>query len=238
MRVAVSLVAGREGDASARAGFSRPDRVTAVVVDVLRATTTLTVALAHGARAVEAFADPAAAMARRDAVPGTLACGERGGRIVPGFDLGNSPFEFTRERVAGRALAFASTNGSLALLGTAGCERRLLGAFVNASAVLARLRALQPREVLVACAGKEGGFSLEDAVFAGWLCAALAADGALPAGDAARFVRALAPAGAAEVRALVEGAAHARWLRALGPAHARDIGYCATLDALDAVFDL
>ena len=236
MRVAVSLVAGGEADARARLG--RGARPTAVVVDVLRATTTLTVALANGARAVEAFAGTAEALARRDATPGMLACGERDDRIVPGFDLGNSPFEFTPERVGGRALAFASTNGSLALLGAAGCERRLLGAFVNAGAVLARLHAVRPECVLVACAGKEGAFALEDAAFAGWLCTALAADGATLADPAARFAAALAPADAAAARAVVEGAAHARWLRGLGPEYVRDVAFCATLDALDRVFEV
>src|SRR5204862_4095456 len=113
-------------------GFPRdPRRWTAVVVDVLRATSTLTVALANGARAVEPYPTPEAAIQRRSGAQDVVACGERRGEILPGFDLGNSPLEFTRERVAGRTLAFASTNGPPAVLATARRGPRNLGAFGN-----------------------------------------------------------------------------------------------------------
>ena len=106
-----------------------------VAIDVLRATSTLTVALANGAARVIPLARPEEALALREREPRTLACGERDGRIVPGFDLGNSPLEYSAARVAGRTLAFASTNGSQALLSLAGCGRILLASFLNASAV-------------------------------------------------------------------------------------------------------
>src|SRR5262249_32538229 len=80
---------------------ARPAASGAAAIDVLRATTTLAWARAHGAARIVPFAETTAAIAYRDAHPGTLACGERDGRIVPGFDLGNSPAEFTRERVMG-----------------------------------------------------------------------------------------------------------------------------------------
>ena len=88
----------------------------ALIVDVLRATTTLTVALRHGAAGVIPAATPEEGVALGRQHPGALLCGEREGRILPGYDLGNSPFEYTAERVAGRTLVFASTNGSQALL--------------------------------------------------------------------------------------------------------------------------
>src|SRR5512143_2629846 len=93
-----------------------PAHAAAAVIDVLRATTTLTVALAAGAARVLAVATPAEALALRERHPGAWACGERDGRIVPGFDRGNSPDEYRDGAVAGRTLVFASTNGSLALL--------------------------------------------------------------------------------------------------------------------------
>ena len=107
-----------------------PAGVCAVAIDVLRATTTLAVARLNGAARIAPFATPAEALAFRGRTPGALACGEREGRIVEGFDLGNSPGEFTRERVNGKPLAFASTNGSLALLAASRCRRRVLGNFV------------------------------------------------------------------------------------------------------------
>jgi len=208
----------------------------AIIIDVLRATTTLTVALMNGARGVVPTGTPEEALALRKARPETLACGERDGRMVPGFDLGNSPFEYTRERVAGRWLAFASTNGSLAMLAARHTRRRVPAGFVNARAVVERVRG--EREIAIVCAGKLGGFSLEDAACAGLLVARLEAHGGVAAGAPARFARSLAPADQAETRALVEGAAHARDLLAMGEAYARDLAFCAGLDTIDQAFDL
>jgi 2-phosphosulfolactate phosphatase len=206
---------------------------TGVAVDVLRATTTLTVARGNGAARVVPFSDTSAAIAWRDAHPGALACGERDGRIVPGFDCGNSPAEYPRERVEGRALAFASTNGSRAMLALAGCRRRVLAAFVNASDAV---RALAGEErVRIACAGKEGAFALEDAACAGWLVRGLVEAGGRPGNDAARFVASIAPRDAGEVRAMVEGCDHARYLASLGPEFVRDVAFCGTLDAVPGV---
>ena len=164
-----------------------PPQSTAVVVDVLRATSVLTVARLHGARAVLAAGTPGEALALRARHPGALLCGERDGRRIDGFDLGNSPFEYGFETVARRTLVFASTNGSQALLAARGARRRVLGAFVNASAVLEAVAA--DERVTVVCSGKLGGFALEDAAFAGWLVERLAARGARVVGAAAAFAR-------------------------------------------------
>ena len=223
-RVVVDLVPG----ASPPPG----PRWAGVAIDVLRATSTLTQARENGAAHIVAFADPAEAMAFRDVNPGALACGERSGRIVPGFDLGNSPWEYVRERVEGRTLAFASTNGSQAMLALGGCGKRWLGAFVNASAVVRSL--VGAPFVVIVCAGKEGVFALEDAACAGWIVQGLLAAGAEAGNDAARLVARVAPRDAGEVRALVEGSDHARTLAALGREYVRDVAYCATLDAIDA----
>lgn len=217
----------------------------AVVMDVLRATTTLTVALAAGAARVTPVASPEAAFELGRRRPNALLCGERGGLKVPGFALGNSPFEYTAERVAGRELVFASTNGSLALIAAHRSRRRLIAAFVNASAVLrelvragAMLRSVGgDAGVTLVCAGKEGRFSLEDSGLAGWLCAGLAAHGWTLEASARSAVR-LAPVTPDAVRALVEGSDHGREMRALGPAWAADVTFCATLDRLDRAFEI
>lgn len=211
-----------------------PSTSCAVIVDVLRATTTLTVAIANGARAVIPCATPAEALSLRARRPGTLACGEREGRIVEGFDLGNSPYEYTRERVAERTLAFASTNGSRALLAARDVRRRVLAAFINAAAVIDAVRG--EADVTIVCAGKLGGFSVEDACCAGLLVARLAQRGAVAGNAAARFARSLAPSDAADVRALVEGSAHARYLNSMGEPFARDVELCARLDSGDRAF--
>jgi 2-phosphosulfolactate phosphatase len=193
-------------------------------------------ALAHGAGPVIPMASPAEALARRARQPGALACGERGGRMVPGFDLGNSPLEYDAARVSGRPLLFASTNGSLAMIAAARARRRWLGAFINASAIVDSVHA--SNDVTIVCAGKLGRPALEDVACAGWLCAALEARGAALAGAGARFARRLAPTEASGVAALVAGCPHARELIALGPAYVRDLEFCGRLDASDRAFEL
>jgi 2-phosphosulfolactate phosphatase len=216
------------------AGGTVPLRATAVVVDVLRATSVLTLARLHGARGILAAGTPAEALALRARHPGALLCGEREGRRIDGFDLGNSPFEYGFETVGGRTLIFASTNGSQALIAAERARRRVLGAFVNAHAVLEAVAA--DELVTVVCSGKLGDFALEDAAFAGWLVERLAARGARVVGAAAGFARRLAPRDAAEVRALVQGASHGRTLRSMGPPYARDVEFCAGLDTVDCAF--
>lgn len=230
MRVTVRLSAARAAAAPPRSSAC------AIVVDVLRATTTLSVARANGAARIVPVATPEAAFEARRRMPEALVCGEREGRIVPGFDLGNSPLEYTPERVAGRTLIFASTNGSLAMLAARSVRRILLGAFVNASAVLEAVRG-EPH-VAIICAGKLGGFALEDAACAGFLCARLAEREARLAGPEAAFAVALAPGDARETRALVQGASHGRYLRALGPAFAEDLEFCAAVDSLDRACEI
>ncbi len=106
----------------------------AVVIDVLRASTTIATALAHGAVAVRAV--PTVDEARRVALAGAaLLGGERGGLPIAGFDLGNSPREYTPERVAGRKLVITTTNGTAALAACGAAREIVVGAIVNRSAV-------------------------------------------------------------------------------------------------------
>ena len=210
-----------------------PPAAYGVAIDVLRASTTLAIALANGAARVVPFASTAEAIAFRHRTAGALACGERDGRIVPGFDLGNSPGEYTRERVGGRTLAFASTNGSRAMLATAHCRRRLLAAFVNLSATVEALTA--ETDVVLVCAGKLGAFALEDAACAGTIAARLAARGASLVNAAAELAATLACRDAEEARAVVEGSEHGRWLAGLGEGFPEDVRFSAGLDTAGRV---
>src|SRR5262249_59076667 len=111
-----------------------------LIGDVLRATTTLTVAMTNGAARVLPASTPDEGLALREQHPGALLCGEREGFVLPGYDLGNSPMEYTPERVARKTLVFASTNGSQALRLAGGQSERVLAAFVNLSAAVERVR--------------------------------------------------------------------------------------------------
>jgi 2-phosphosulfolactate phosphatase len=146
---------------------ARIHKSTAVVIDVIRATSTIVEALANGARAIypTLSTDEAIRLANSLGREETLLCGERKGVKVEGFDLGNSPGEFTRDRVRGKGLVMSTTNGTRALLAAQGAERILAGALLNLSAVA---RALEgARDVTLVCAGKEDRFSMDDALCAG-----------------------------------------------------------------------
>jgi 2-phosphosulfolactate phosphatase len=207
--------------------------VTAVVLDVVRASTTIVAALAGGARAVVPVASPEDARARGRAWSAgpVLVGGERGGSPPPGFDSGNSPAEYTRERVAGRTVFFTTTNGTRALLAVDGARRVAVGGFVNAAAV-ARWVAREPDDVLLVCAGERGRFCLEDAVCAGLLVSRLeGGDGALT--DAARAARALWERYAPDLEEMLRDATWAQALVAQG--RGADLPLCVALDAYDVV---
>ena len=212
-----------------------PADASALVIDVLRATTTLTYALRNGCARVIPVATPEEGLERAAHFAGAVLGGERDGKVIPGYHLGNSPLEYTAERVAGRTLVFASTNGSRALIAASG-RRRVLAAFVNLSAAVNRVR--DARDVLIVCSGKLGRFSLEDAACAGAIAVRLRALGARPLGAEARLVETLAPRDAADAQAIVQGSSHGRYLRRLGPEFARDVEACAQVDVIGEAFEV
>ena len=148
----------------------------AVVVDVLRASTTIVHSLAAGARAVVPFerVDQARAYAERAERGSVALAGERGGVLIEGFDLDNSPYSCTPQSVGGKTVAFTTTNGTRALLHCREADRVLVGAFVNLNAVAAEI-ARSGRPVHVVCAGTRGRITSEDVLFAGALATEIGA---------------------------------------------------------------
>lgn len=189
---------------------------TAVVIDVIRATTVIVEALASGARAIypTVSVEEAIRLAHTLGREDTLLCGERKGLRVDGFHLGNSPREFTREKVEGKRLVMSTTNGTRALWACQAAERVVVLSFLNLKAVA---RAVSGASVLaLVCAGKEGRFALDDAVCAGLLLRELAlvlgesGPGRLVLNDQSRSALALAaafPLDEAFLRSCAAGAA-------------------------------
>jgi 2-phosphosulfolactate phosphatase len=140
----------------------------AVVVDVLRSSSTIITALANGAREVIPVSTPAEVgeLASRVDRAGSLFGGEREGRQVEGFDLGNSPTQYTEEIVAGKTLFFSTSNGTPAILRVKNANQVIVGGFNNLSAVLEYLLK-QQQDTVILCSGRSGKFSLEDFVCAG-----------------------------------------------------------------------
>jgi len=140
----------------------------AVVVDVLRASTTICAALSAGAKEIIPAESTSAAIQlagnlSRDAI---LLCGEREGKLVEGFDLGNSPLQYTPALVRDRTLIFGSTNGSPAIVKTRLARYTLICSLVNLDAVVQALSETD-EPVVILCAGKIAQFAIEDAVCAG-----------------------------------------------------------------------
>jgi 2-phosphosulfolactate phosphatase len=142
----------------------------AVVIDVLRATTTMIYALAAGCTDVRPCAevDEARALADGMLAGKVLLAGERGGRPLPGFDLGNSPREFTAAVCRNTTVVLTTTNGTRAVLRAAEAERVLVAGFVNYSAVCEQLKQ-EARPIHIVCAGTDGEITLEDTLLAGAL---------------------------------------------------------------------
>jgi 2-phosphosulfolactate phosphatase len=148
-----------------------------VVIDVLRATSTIVTALAAGAKAIvpAASSEEAVRLTANLEKNGIVLAGERRLLKVEGFALGNSPREMTRDAVAGKTLFLATTNGTPALLAAQGGDPVLVAAALNFSAVAERARTLfsERGDLVIICAGRDKQFALEDAYTAGRLIKAV-----------------------------------------------------------------
>lgn len=140
----------------------------AAVIDVLRATSTIVETMANGARSVfpAATMDDAVRLAQSLGRKEVLLCGERASVKIEGFDLGNSPLEFTREVVEDKVVVMTTTNGTPALVAGATADRCLVASFLNLDAVVNAL-AESEQPIVILCSGREGRFSLDDALCAG-----------------------------------------------------------------------
>lgn len=161
--------------------YAEPDELaggTVVVIDVLRACTTITYALEAGATEVIPCleVDDALAAARQLPAGQSVLGGERDCVLIEGFDLGNSPTEYTPSSVGGKTVVFTTTNGTRAMMRCRKARQVLMGAFVNASAVLRRLAGEERIHLL--CAGSRGEVSRDDILFAGMLVDRLQRQGA------------------------------------------------------------
>ncbi len=202
----------------------------AVVIDVLRATTSITAALANGCRQFIPVASVEEAQARKKDFPGALLGGERQAMLIPGFDLGNSPFEYSRGVVEGKTIIMTTTNGTLALKTAEEATRVYAGSFVNAAALCDRLGA-EGQDITLLCAGTHGRFSLEDALCAGLLVERLGRGAKL--GDAAMAVQAMYRDFQCDLAARVARSSHAAYLIEMG--FAADVGYCLQADVFGVV---
>ncbi len=211
----------------------------AVVIDVLRATTTIAWALNNGAEAVETFADldQLRQSAAQWPASSRLMLGERGGKRIEGFDLGNSPVAVVPEQVAGKRLFMSTTNGTRSLQRVRGVQRLYTLALPNRRAVADHLLMDPPEQLWIVGSGWEGAYSLEDSLAAGALADLLldaAADQAYVMNDELTAALALWQQWKQDPEACLRQASHGQRLIGLGD-HDADFRCCAELDRLSVV---
>jgi 2-phosphosulfolactate phosphatase len=204
-----------------------------VVLDILRATTSIVQALSAGARAIYPVAsiEDALRLANTFGRDEVLLCGERRCVRIEGFDLGNSPTEFTRERVAGKTLVMTTTNGTAAMSLTGSASRVLIGSLLNVSTVVDELVRMEAEPVFL-CSGLERRFALEDAAAAGFMAARLmeARPGEWQLNDGALCAVELARAFGVSAQFFARTAGGRNILNA---GHDSDLDFCAQIDLHD-----
>lgn len=153
------------------------DDTLCVVFDVFRATSSMVTALANGAEAIIPVGEIPEALAIKQKSPAVMLAGERDGvriraALTDGtdFDLGNSPREFTQERVAGKTIVMTTTNGTRALRSCTHAKTVLIGSFLNLKATAEYIQSASPENLLVICSGTYEQTAYEDALGAGALC--------------------------------------------------------------------
>ena len=205
------------------------------VIDVIRATTTIAIALHHGCAGVIPVQTlkEARGLALRLGGGGLLA-GERGAAKAPGFELGNSPAEYGRDRVEGKTVVLTTTNGTRAFRAVEGARVIIATAFLNASAA-ARWLTRAGLDVLIVCAGQHGRFCLEDAVGGGMLIDRLLNVAGRPVelGDAARAAHQLFVAHRDDLFGMLHSCEWGRHLIQKG--FGSDLEICARVDLTDVV---
>jgi 2-phosphosulfolactate phosphatase len=206
--------------------------VTAVVFDVLRATSSIITGLASGVEAIFPVRTVEEARERKVKDPDLLLAGERGGLPPEGFDLGNSPEEF--EKAKGRRVVMTTTNGTAAIESVRTASKVLIGALLNIDALANYLFTHPPGRLLLVCAGTGEEFSLEDAVAAGALVARLSDDQRLS--DSAIITRSIYEQVGDDLHEWVRQTQNGKALRKIGKD--ADITWCARLSVFDLVCQL
>ena len=214
----------------------------AVVIDVLRATTTIAWSLQNGAEAIEAFANLEELEAAAAAWPAQqrLRAGERGGQRVAGYDLGNSPLAVTPELVGGKRIFMSTTNGTRSLAAVKSVPLLLTACLPNRTAVARRLLEQECSRVWIVGSGWEGDYSLEDSLAAGAVASAAIEMAVAPhigvsfGNDEMLAALALWQQWHLDTETCLRTASHGQRLINLGD-HDTDFACCAAVDSLQLV---
>jgi len=202
-----------------------------VVIDIFRATTSICYGIENGAAAIIPVSQVEECSAYKEREPGYLLAAERDGEIVAGFDFGNSPFSYTKEKVAGKTIVLTTTNGTHALHLSRKAKKIVIGSFLNLTALCNWLKQ-QHENILLVCSGWKGNFNLEDTLFAGAVveqlqsAAYIADDPAIASYDLYQIAK-------TDLNGYLKKTSHSERLKKLGIE--QDIIFCLNVDITTAI---
>jgi 2-phosphosulfolactate phosphatase len=202
-----------------------------VIVDVFRATSSICYGIDNGAEAIIPVAEVEECLAYQEKFPQYLLAAERNGEVVNGFDFGNSPFSYTKEKVAGKTVVLTTTNGTHALHLSRAAKKVVIGSFLNLTAICNWLKT-QHDDVLLVCAGWKNNFNLEDTMFSGAVAHQLILAGFRP-DDAAIAANDLYQIAKGDLDGYLKKTSHSERLKKLGIE--KDIAFCLQVDITSAI---
>lgn len=202
-----------------------------VVIDIFRATSSICYGIENGAEAIIPVAEVGECLAYQEKHPDYLLAAERNGEVVAGFDFGNSPFSYTKEKVEGKTIVLTTTNGTHALHLSRKAKKIVIGSFLNLTPVCNWLKE-QNENTLLVCAGWKNNFNLEDTLFAGAIADQLK-DHGFVLDDAAIAAYDLFQIGKSDIPAYLAKTSHSERLKKLGIE--KDIAFCLQVDMTTAI---
>lgn len=207
---------------------------TAVVIDVLRATSVITTALSNGAKAVipAASIEEARDMYAKGDADNMLLGGERNAVRIDGFHKGNSPLEYSREEISDKTLILSTSNGTLAIKAAEQADRVIVLSFLNISAVADYL-SKQINDLVIICAGTAGQFSLDDALCAGMLISMIGDRRSIETDDLGKLVLQFYGSETGNINDKLMGCKHLQYLQDKG--YQDDIDYCLQTGLLQVI---
>lgn len=203
----------------------------AVIIDIFRATSSICYGIENGAEAIIPVAQVEECAAYREKGMDYLLAAERNGEVVAGFDFGNSPFSYTKEKVEGKTIVLTTTNGTHALHLSRAAKKIVIGSFLNLSALCNWLIA-QQENILLVCAGWKNNFNLEDTLFAGAVVDQLKM-GNYKLDDPSTAANDLFQLGKNDLDLYLQKTAHSERLKKLGIEE--DIKFCLQVDLTTAI---
>jgi 2-phosphosulfolactate phosphatase len=202
-----------------------------VIIDIFRATSSICYGIDNGAEAIIPVAEVEECAAYREKGLDYLLAAERDGKVVDGFDFGNSPFSYAKEKVAGKTVVLTTTNGTHALHMSIKAKQIVIGSFLNLTAISNWLKQ-QNDNILLVCAGWKNNFNLEDTLFAGAVAEKLKGldykwdDAAIAANDMYQLAK-------DDLNAYLKKSSHGERMKKLGILE--DIDFCLNVDITTAI---